>query len=71
MAQRTPRSGSRAAPRAAAKSRKPATSGVEVVEEAAGIGIDAGIAIITAVVLVAAVILVDMMQATNGDGFLF
>lgn len=71
MATRTPRSASGRPPRAAAKSRKPATADVEVVEEAAGIGVDAGIAVMTAIVLVAALVMVDMMQGKNGDGIFF
>jgi hypothetical protein len=70
MAQRTPKpAGGRGAQpaRAAAKSKKATTVGVEVVEEAPGIGIDAGIAILTSIILVAAIVLVDMMQAKNGD----
>jgi hypothetical protein len=72
MAKATPRRAGAAAPaRAAAKSRKVASSDVEVVEEAPGLGIDAGMAIFTSLVLVAAVVLIDMMQGKNGDGMLF
>jgi hypothetical protein len=73
MAQRTPRPATRSAQpaRAAAKSRKVTTASVEVVEESPGLGIDAGIAILTTIVLIAAIVLVDMMQAKNGNGFLF
>jgi hypothetical protein len=70
MAQRTPKTaaGRGAQPaRAAAKSKKAASGGVEVVEEAPGIGIDAGLAIVTTIILVAAIVLIDMMQAKNGD----
>lgn len=71
MAQRTPKpAGGRGAQpaRAAAKSKKAASGGVEVVEEAPGIGVDAGMAILTSLILVAAIVLIDMMQAKNGDG---
>jgi len=70
MAQRTPRPAGRGAQpaRAAAKSKKAAPGGVEVVEEAPGIGVEAGMAILTSLILVAAIVLIDMMQAKNGDG---
>ncbi len=70
MAKSTTRRGI-APPRAAAKSRKPASSDVEVVEESPGLGLDAGIAVLTSLVLVAAIVLIDMLQAKNGDGLLF
>jgi hypothetical protein len=72
MAQRTPRTARGPQPaRAAAKSRKVTTTDVEVVEESSGLGVDAGIAIFTTILLIAAIVLVDMMQAKNGNGFLF
>lgn len=73
MAQRTPRSaaGKPAPARAAAKSKKAATSDVEVVEESPGIGIDAGIAIMTAVMLLAALVCTDKIMGMFGEGILF
>jgi hypothetical protein len=72
MAKSAPRPGGRPQPaRAAAKSKKPATSTVEVVEESPGIGPDVGLAIMTSVVLLAALVIVDMMQGKNGDGIFF
>jgi hypothetical protein len=72
MAKPNPRAGGRPQPaRAAAKSKKPASSSVEVVEESPGIGTEAGMAIMTSVVLLIALVLVDMMQGKNGDGIFF
>ena len=68
MAMRPKPAGRGAPARAAAKSKKAASGGVEVVEDAPGLGIDAGLAILTSIVLVAAIVLIDMMQAKNGDG---
>ena len=74
MAKSTPRGGARGAQpaRAAAKSKKPATVEVEVVEDAPGMGIDAGLAVFTTVALVAALVLMDMLHGhLNQSGFLF
>lgn len=73
MAQRTPRpaAGKPAPARAAAKSKKSATSDVEVVAESPGIGIDAGIAIVTAVLLLAALVCTDKLQGIFGNGMFF
>jgi len=74
MAKSTPRGGARGGQpaRAAAKSKKPSTVEVDVVEEAPGMGIDAGLAVFTTVVLVAALVLVDMLHGhLNQGGFIF
>jgi hypothetical protein len=74
MAKRTPRAGRGApAPARAAKtkSKKPAASGVEVLEEAPGMGPDAGIVIMTTVVLVAALLFVDALLGKFGSGVFF
>ncbi len=72
MAKRPPRAG-RGAPaapaRAKAKSRRP--SEVEVVEESAGIGLDAGLAIATTLVLLASIVFVDMLLGKFGSGMFF
>jgi hypothetical protein len=70
MAKSSPRGGRQPA-RAAAKSKKTASTEAEVVEEAPGLGVDAGIAILTSVVLIGALVLVDMIQGKNGDGIFF
>jgi hypothetical protein len=70
MAARTPRSRA-SAPRASAKSRRPSTAEVEVVEEAPGMGLDAGIGIVTSIVLVVAIVMVDKLMSQFGKGFFF
>ena len=68
MAKSSPRGGRGQPARAAAKSKKTASTEVEVAEDAPGLGVDAGIAI---VVLIGALVLVDMIQGKNGDGIFF
>lgn len=73
MAQRTPRSaaGKPAPARAAAKSKKAATSDVEVVEESPGMPLDAGMGIVTALMLLGAVLCTDKLMGMFGEGLFF
>jgi len=71
MAKSNPRSGRGVPARAAAKSKKSATSEVEVAEEAPGMGIDAGLAILTSLVLIAAIVVVDSLMGKIDKGIFF
>ncbi len=54
------------------KSKKPAaTAEVEVIEEAAGEGIDTGIVVMTSLILVAAFLFVDKLRGMFDEGMFF
>lgn len=67
MARRTARGGGRAKPERQPKSRKPAAQ-VEVVEEEAGMGIEAGMAIATTILLVLAFFFIDALKGKFDAG---
>ncbi len=54
-----------------AKSKKPMTAEVEVVEESKGEGIDSAIVIITSLLLVAAILFTDAFRGASGEGLFF
>ncbi len=70
MAKPNPRAG-RGASRATAKSKKPASADVEVVDDTPGMGVDAGIAVMTGIVLLAALVMMDKVHGILGNAILF
>ena len=72
MARSTSRSGGGRRSGGGGSTRKPEVAEVEVVEESAGMGVEAGVSIMTCIVLLVAILMVDYDRGVNyGEGALF